>query len=110
MKQYEYIAVDFDGTLCEHIFPDIGLPKNNVIDYIRRQAAEGTKIILHTCRENDENGGRKYLSEAVEWCHIRQIPIHAVNENPWVTFGGRKMYADIYIDDRAVNVNDLDGR
>lgn len=107
MKQYEYIAVDFDGTLCVHRFPEIGEPNPGVIEYIKKQAAAGTKIILHTCRENDEADGRRYLDEAVEWCKAHKIPIAAVNENPFVTFGGRKIYADIYIDDRAVNVNEI---
>lgn len=109
MLRYEFICCDFDGTLCEHRFPEIGEPKPHVIKFIRRKAAEGTKIILHTCRENGMGGGRRYLTEAVEWCHEQNIPIHAVNENPWVPFGGRKIYADIYIDDRAVNVNDIGG-
>jgi hypothetical protein len=109
MKQYEFIACDFDGSLCEHRFPEIGEPKGNVIGFIRNHAQQGTKIILHTCRENAPNG-RQYLTEAVEWCKDHAIPIHAVNENPWVPFGGRKIYADIYIDDRAVNVKDIGGQ
>lgn len=66
-KEYDFIAVDFDGTLCVHRFPEIGEPKPGVIEYIKQQAEAGTKIILHTCRENDEPGGRNYLDEAVEW-------------------------------------------
>ena len=107
-KQYEFIAVDFDGTLCVHQFPEIGEPKHIVIEYIKRQAAAGTKIILHTCRENDEDGGRKYLDEALQWCNAHGIPIAAINENPFVPFGKRKIYADIYIDDRAVNVAEVE--
>jgi len=104
MKKYEFIAVDFDGTLCEHRFPEIGEPKPDVIEYIREQAKQGTKIILHTCRDNH------YLAEAVAWCIENSVPIHAVNDNPWVGFGkSGKLYADIYIDDRAVNVKDIGG-
>jgi len=65
----------------------------------------GTKIILHTCRENDEE--KPYLTEAVNWCKEHNVPIDAVNENPWVAFGKRKIYADIYVDDRAVNADDV---
>lgn len=107
MKQFEFIAVDFDGTLNKHEFPEIGQPNKRTIDFIKFHAAQGTKIILHTCRENDEPGGRQYLTEAVEWCKEHSIPIDAVNENPFVPFGKRKLYADIYIDDRAVNVNSI---
>ena len=108
LKYYEYIAVDFDGTLNDHAFPEIGPPKPLVIKYIQQHAQRGTKIILHTCREDDEPGGRQYLTEAVEWCKKHGIPIDAVNENPYVPFGKRKIYADIYIDDRAVNAAEVE--
>lgn len=107
MKQYEFIALDFDGTVCEHRFPEIGKPKHKVMEYIQYHSSQGTKIILNTCRDNVKNG-RQYIDEAVEWCKIHGVPIDAVNENPWVDFGkSGKLYADIYIDDRAVNVADI---
>jgi hypothetical protein len=105
MEEYSYIAVDFDGTLCTHTFPEIGEPIPQVIDFIRFHSFQGSKIILHTCREDDEN--RKYLTEAIEWCKKQGIPIDAVNENPWVYYGKRKIYADIYLDDRAVSAQDI---
>jgi len=104
-KQYEYIAVDFDGTLNEHKFPEIGEPKEDVIAFVCFHHLLGTKIILHTCRENDEE--KPYLTEALDWCKKHNVPIDAVNENPWVAFGKRKIYADIYVDDRAVNADDV---
>jgi hypothetical protein len=107
LKQYDYIAVDFDGTLNVHAFPEIGEPKPRIIEFIKHHAAKGTKIILHTCRD-DIPGGPQYLTAAVEWCKAHGIPIHAVNENPFVDFGkSGKLYADIYIDDRAINVNSI---
>ena len=105
IRKYEYIAIDFDGTLCEDKFPEIGNPNNTVVEYIIRQAQGGAKIILHTCRENESE--RQYLDEAVEWCKTHEIPISAVNENPFIPFGKRKPYADIYIDDRAINAADI---
>lgn len=101
IKQYKYIAVDFDGTLCVHEFPEIGDPIHQMIDFIRAKHAEGTKIILYTCR--DDRPERAYLQEAIDWCAKNDIPIDAVNENPWVPFGNKKIYADLYIDDRAVS-------
>lgn len=100
-KQYNYIAVDFDGTLCVHQFPEIGEPIPEMIAFIRQKHAEGTKIILYTCRDDSEE--RSYLQEAIDWCFLNDIPIDAANENPWVPFGKKKLYADIYIDDRAVS-------
>lgn len=108
-KVYDTIAVDFDGTLCENRFPDIGEPKPLVIQFVKGQAAAGAKIILHTCRE--DGGSRPLLTEAVRFCEAHGIPLYAVNENPGnvypAQFGiesaGRKVYADLYIDDKAFN-------
>ena len=113
-KYYDTIAVDFDGTLCECRFPEIGEPKPLVIEFIKQHAARGTKIILHTCRENGTR--RALLDEAVSFCETHGIPLYAVNENPGneytAQFGiqraARKVFADLYIDDKAVNVADIE--
>lgn len=106
---YEYAAVDFDGTLCTDAFPEIGEPKLKIIEFVRSLAASGSKIILHTCREN---GTRKLLDEAMAFCEAHKIPIFAVNENPDNKFAAliglkpsdsRKVLADLYIDDKAMN-------
>lgn len=44
------IAVDFDGTLCENNWPEIGEPKKEVITYLKGRQAAGDKLILWTCR------------------------------------------------------------
>jgi ribonucleotide monophosphatase NagD (HAD superfamily) len=112
-REYNVIAVDFDGTLCEDRFPEIGEPKPVVIEFVKRHAAQGTKIILHTCRENTER--RQLLYEAVDFCAAHEIPLYAVNENsvsayplPYGTRPGRKVFADLYIDDKAVNTADIE--
>lgn len=114
LKAYKTIAVDFDGTLCENNFPDIGAPKPAVIEYIKWQQAQGAHIILYTCRENGTK--RALLDEAVQFCTDNGIELYAINENPDNTFGsdygvdiaGRKVYADIYIDDKAFSVKDVE--
>ena len=114
LKVFNTIAVDFDGTLCENSFPEIGEPKPLVIEYIKRQAAAGAHIILYTCRENGTK--RNLLDEALQFCAEQGIELYAINENPdntfseeyGTSFGGRKVFADIYIDDKARNVNDLE--
>ena len=107
--KYEFVAVDFDGTLCADAFPEVGAPNRAVIDYVKRLAADGSKIILYTSREN---GTRKLLDEAVAFCKEQEIPLYAVNENPGNPHAakiglkpsdGRKVYADLYIDDKALN-------
>lgn len=101
------IAVDFDGTLCENKYPDIGKPKFKIINYIKKRKEEGCKIILYTCRcDND-------LINALNWCYKQGLTFDAVNDNisEYITRfdnNSRKINADLYIDDRAMNVNDLE--
>lgn len=103
------IAVDFDGTLCKHRFPEIGeieVKHQRVIDFLKRSKQQGAVIILWTCRENLDE--RNYLDEAVTWCKNNNIPIDYVNEYPMPAFSGfasRKVCADIYIDDKALNID-----
>jgi len=98
------IAVDFDGTLCENAWPKIGKPKQGVIDYVLHQQKQGAKLILWTNRQGDK------LDAAVQWCGAMGIEFDAINENlPEIVyaFGGdtRKVYADEYLDDRALTPN-----
>lgn len=100
------VAVDFDGCLCESAFPEIGQVKDihkEVHEIVRKLKKEGNIIILWTCREDEPN--KKYLTEAVEWCKKRGIEFDYINENPLNPYGdtGRKIYADVYIDDKSIN-------
>ena len=62
----------------------------------------GHHLILNTCREDESR--RAYLTEAVEYCRKNGVEFRSVNENhPDDEFrdkGGRKVYANYYIDDR----------
>ena len=106
------IAVDFDGTLCEHGFPEIGQIRpvhQKVIDFIKMEQKKGSTIILWTCRENTNK--RDYLDEAVKWCKEKGIILDHINEakvpDEFKGAKSRKIFADIYLDDRAVNIKDL---
>lgn len=97
--KHKIIAVDFDGTLCENKWPEIGAPNKNLIWYLLGRQVAGAKIILWTCRKGEE------LEAAVEWCKEHRLWFDAVNENLPETIefmGGdsRKIFAHEYIDDR----------
>jgi len=103
------IAVDFDGTLCGNAWPDIGPPRKGVLEYVKCRKRCGAKVILWTNRVGDR------LDAAVAWCREQGITFDAVNENlPEIVekFGGdcRKVFADEYIDDKAVSPDALDKR
>lgn len=108
MSKLPYIvAVDFDGTLCENAFPEIGEPKQNIIQVIKNYKEKGFRIILWTCRN------REQLTQAVEWCTEQGLEFDAINQNiPEVQemFGGdtRKVYADVYIDDKNMLLGEVE--
>lgn len=104
MAHTPIIAVDFDKTLSLNApYPDVGEPNIKLIKWLNNQRIEyGAKLILWTCRED------KPLKDAVEFCKKYGLTFDAVNENlPEIGFDCRKIVASMYIDDLAVNPNDL---
>ena len=95
-----YIAVDFDGTLCESEWPNIGMAKRDMIDALLELQERGAVIILWTCREG------KLLDQAVEWLAKQGLKPDYINDNAeylvkkWGS-NTRKVGADYYIDDRS---------
>lgn len=95
------IAVDFDGTLCENCYPEIGAPRTEVIEEVRRARENGAALILWTCRCGIA------LANAVRWCANLGIQFYAINDNLPETIqrygsNSRKIYAHRYLDDKAV--------
>lgn len=74
MKQ-NIIAVDFDGTLCENKWPEIGMPNEELIEHLKKRQANGEKLILWTSRNEEQT------KEAVEWCKKYGLVFDAVNDN-----------------------------
>lgn len=110
------IAVDFDGTIVENKFPEIGEIKQNhvlglsMIEILKHMQECGMKLILWTCRTG------KLLDEAVNFCKEQGLIFDAVNDDlesqkeiwgdkleEWKNSGkARKVYAHFYLDDRAL--------
>ena len=93
------IAIDFDGTICQNKYPEIGDPMPLAIESIKELKERGHDLILWTCRQGEQ------LYDAVQWCKEHDIPFDLVNEhepNSLKAFdgvSGNKVFADIYIDD-----------
>ena len=103
------IALDFDGTLCENKYPEIGAPKWDVIRRAKQEKEAGTKLILWTCREGT------LLKDALAACRRWGLELDAVNDSlaSWKRYFGndtRKIGATEYWDDKAVNVRDIEIR
>lgn len=101
------VAVDFDGTLVSDKFPEIGEPNTFLIDQIKawRADSDNNRIILWTCRDDDTDDKR--LTSAVEFCKTHNLHFDAVNRNideviDMFKNDTRKIYANEYIDDKAV--------
>lgn len=91
------IAVDFDGTVVTHAYPEIG-EDAGAVPVLRELTRNGCGLILLTMRSGH------LLDKAVEWFRNNDIPLYGVNANPaqksWTT--SPKVYADLYIDDSAL--------
>jgi len=94
------IAVDFDGTIVEHQYPEIGKEKLFAFRTLRELEKKGARLILWTFRTGKE------LEDAVEYCRQNGIEFYAVNRNyPEEVYDSsisRKIDADIYIDDKNI--------
>ncbi len=93
------IAIDFDGTIVEDMYPEIGKPKPFVFDTLKKMQNDGHRLILWTYRHGIK------LHEAVEFCKKNGIEFYTVNKSyPEEVFtekeASRKIHADVFIDDR----------
>lgn len=92
------IAVDFDGTIVEHKYPEIGKEKLFAFETLKELIKQKHQVILWTYRAGKE------LDDAVEFCRDNGVEFFAINKNypeehydPTIS---RKIDADLYIDDR----------
>ncbi|MBQ7443699.1 MAG: hypothetical protein IJS59_07545 [Bacteroidaceae bacterium] len=96
------IAVDFDGTIVRHRYPDIGEEIPFAVQTLKMLQQDRHRLILWSVREGH------LLDEAVEWCRARGLEFYAVNRDfpeeditKNETFS-RKLKVDLFIDDRNV--------
>lgn len=96
------IAVDFDGTIVTHEYPNIGKEIPFAIQTLKLLQKDGHKLILWSVREG------KLLNEAVQWCRKRGLEFYAINrdypeeETNNSNNYSRKLKVDIWIDDRNI--------
>ena len=94
------IAVDFDGTIVEHRYPEIGPEIPFATDTLKMLIKDRHKLILWSVREG------KLLDDAVNWCRERGVEFYAINrdypeeQKQNNQFFSRKLKADVWIDDR----------
>lgn len=94
------VAFDLDGTLLEYKEGmaeknEFGLPFPGIVSEIKKLRKNGWKIIIWTCRKNN-----KELHQ-----HLKKydIPYDDININSDITGESPKIYADVYVDDKALS-------
>ena len=96
------IAIDFDGTVVEHKYPEIGEERPFATETLKMLIKDHHKLILWSVREG------KLLQDAVDWCRERGVEFYAVHKDLPEEKGedndhfSRKMNADLFIDDRKI--------
>lgn len=107
-KSISIIAVDFDGTLCLDKYPGVDCLVQEAIDVLQDFRSRGGEVVLWSCRHGFP------LSQAVVALKEAGLEFDAVNANSpkslrdWEQCSGypifdsdqRKVYADLYIDDK----------
>lgn len=92
------IGVDFDGTVVEHAYPQVGGHLPGAIKVLLDLVEAGHRLVLFTMRHGKE------LRDAVNYLEGHGVHLYGVNVNPtqheWTT--SPKAYADLYIDDAAL--------
>lgn len=98
-KQPLIAAVDLDGTILSYDGwkgpSHFGKPLPGIIDELGKLKQAGWAIVIWTCRASDY-ALRAHLEK-------HQVPYDYINKHPWQPTGtSHKIYADVYIDDRAL--------
>ena len=90
------IAVDLDWTICKGEFwwewePE---PLMDRIEYFNSLYKKGAHIIIYTARDP------RWFAVTQNWLDKHWVMRH------WIEMM-RKIWADLYIDDKAININDI---
>lgn len=95
------VAIDFDGTIVEDAYPEIGRLFYNAKEVINKLYDEGHDIIINTCRAGIFEGNvYTFLKDnGIKYSYINSNLPRDIEK-----FGQdcRKISADIYIDDKNI--------
>lgn len=104
MFDQKVVAFDLDGTVLHYESGmgernEFGLPLPGIVSEMRKLMKSGWRIIIWTCRGNSPE-----LHQHLERCGI---PYDEINVNTLGPHDSPKIYADVYVDDKALS---FDGR
>ena len=95
------ISIDYDDTLVYADYPNVGVLKEFAALAVNQLYSEGHTIIIWTCRSGDHE------TQAKEYLERMGVMFHHINENHPENVAkydsdSRKIFADIYIDDKQL--------
>ena len=93
------ICIDFDGTIVDDAYPQVGKLKEGAKDVINNLVNSGHYVIIWTCRTGELmlNAINFLLTEGICFDQVNNhCPDNVFKYGP----GGKKVYADVYIDDK----------
>ena len=100
-KQNLILAIDFNGTICELSFPEVGkmIPEADI--YINRLYDEGHEIVINTCRSGIMEGlAETFMKEkGIHYHYFNSNMPHLIEQ---YRQDCRKISADLYIDDKCL--------
>lgn len=109
------IFLDFDGTVVEHAYPQIGNSNPLALEVIKKLQDNGHLLILNTMRVHFDDGSLQasldYLNKhpAVSGIKIIRYTSSKIHPKPWHK-EKLKLADDIFIDDLALDVPLIDTR
>jgi len=102
------VAVDFDGTILQSEYPNVGEPIPYAVQSLNKMIDVGIRIVIWTCRSD--------ILPVIDFLDAHNIEVDAINSNnaltqkEWEKFNwknSRKIGADVYIEDRGF-INPID--
>jgi hypothetical protein len=98
------VLVDFDGTICQFNYPELGEPLPGARHFMRALMARGLRPIIWSSRMSPEIYTYEERCEAAEaiaaWAAQHKIPYYAID-----TGENGKRLCMAYVDDRGVHAN-----
>lgn len=99
--KYKYFAIDFDGTIAYDAYPEIGSLIPGAKETMAKIRELGGQIAIWTCRTHQ---AREDAKEFLKTNGIKYDKFNEPFDENVNQYGGdhaRKIFADVYIDDRA---------
>ena len=98
------VICDFDGTICEFAYPDMGPPKEGAKDALQKIKDMGYEIHIASCRTSHEVN--KYPIDRKEQVRLMEeyLKEHSIPYD--LVLNNDKALGTWYIDDRGVGFRD----